>query len=64
MRNDHDRAIRADEELPEVVDVELHDGLLRDLEIDPTLLLWDLKMASRSFNRRRPAHGRTLAGRS
>jgi len=63
-RNDHARAIRADEQLPEVVDVELHDGLLRDLGLDPTLLLWDLKMASRRFNRRRSVHGRSLAGRS
>ena len=63
-RRDHARAIRADEELPEVVHVDYHAGLLRDLGIDPALLQWDLEMASRRFNRRRPAHRRSLAGRS
>jgi hypothetical protein len=62
-RNDHARAIRADDELPELVHVERHSGLLRDLGLDPALLLWDIEVASRRFNRRRPVRGRSLAGR-
>ena len=41
-RRDMQRAIRADEELPELVDVELHQGLLRDLGLDLALLLREL----------------------
>ena len=63
-RRDHARAIRADEELPELVHVEYHGSLLRDLGIDPALLQWDIEMASRRFNRRRPGARRSLAGRS
>ena len=56
-RSDHQRAIRADEELPELVHVELHGRLLRDLGLDPALLMRDLAAAPRR------AHRRTLAGR-
>lgn len=63
-RSDHARAIRADEELPEVVNLDYHAGLLRDLGIDPALLEWDLEMARRRFSRRRASHRRSLAGRS
>jgi hypothetical protein len=68
-RSDHERAIRADEELPEMVHVEYHGRLLRDLGLDPAVLQWDLGQASRRFDRfdrfgrRRPAR-RRLAGRS
>ena len=61
-RSDHERAIRCDEELPEVVNVEYHGRLLRDLGLDPALLQWDLRRASR-FDRSRSG-GRSLAGRS
>ena len=65
-RSDHERAIRADEELPEVVHVEYHGRLLRDLGLDPAVLQWDLGQASRRFDRsrfhgRRPAARRSLA---
>jgi hypothetical protein len=64
IRRDHQRAIRADEELPELVHVELHSGLLRDLGLDPALLLEDLGESTRRFDRRRPGDRRSLAGRS
>ena len=54
-RRDLQRAIRADEQLPEVVHVELHSGLLRDLGIDPALLMGELGEPSRPFS--------TVAGR-
>jgi len=68
-RSDHERAIRADEELPVVIHVENHSCLLRDLGLDPALLQWELGKASRRFERgrvqsRRPAGRRRLAGRS
>ena len=64
-RSDLQRAIRADEELPELVHVEFHGTLLRDLGLDPELLVRDLVEPSRRFTRRRPvAHRRSLAGRS
>jgi len=66
-RSDHERAIRCDEELPEVVHLEYHRRLLRDLGLDPALLQWDLGQASRRFDRRRfdrrRSGGRSLAGR-
>jgi hypothetical protein len=62
-RGEHERAIRADEELPEVVHVEYHGSLLRNLGFDPALLEWDLGQAGRRFNRR-PTDRRSLAGRS
>ena len=63
-RGDHQRAIRADEELPELVHVEYHGRLLRDLGLDPALLMQDLGEAPRRFSRGRATpHGRTLAGR-
>jgi hypothetical protein len=52
-RSDHQRAIEADEQLPTLVHVELHGRLLRDLGLDPALLMRDLARAPR----------RTLAGR-
>ena len=70
-RSDHERAIRCDEQLPEVVSVEYHGRLLRDLGLDPAVLQWELGMASRRFDhspvgRRRSPVGRrrSLAGRS
>ena len=63
-RSDHARAIRADEELPEVVHLDYHSGLLRELGLDPALLQWDLGRASHRFDRRPPARRRSLAGRS
>jgi len=64
-RSDHERAIRADDELPELVFVEFHGKLLQDLGLDPALLVRDLDEPSRRFARRRPpAHRRRLAGRS
>jgi hypothetical protein len=68
-RNDHQRAIRCDEHLPEVVHLEYHGRLLRDLGLDPAVLQWDLGQASRRFDRKRfsrqrPAARRGLAGRS
>lgn len=62
-RGDHERAIRADEELPEVVHVEYHGGLLRKVGLEPALLVWDLGQAGRRFNGR-PTGRRSLAGRS
>jgi hypothetical protein len=62
-RRDHDRAIRADEELPGVVHPEVHRGLLEDLGIDPALLPRDIGMTSRRFGRRELAGRRSLAGR-
>ena len=62
-RRDHERAIRADDELPEVVDVELHRSLLRDLGLDPAFLLWDLGRGSRRFERGAAARRRSLASR-
>ena len=64
-RSDHQRAIRADDELPELVYVEFHARLLEDLGLDPALLLRDLGEPGRRFARRRPtARRRSLAGRS
>ena len=65
-RSDHERAIRCDEQLPEVVHLEYHGRLLRDLGLDPAVLQWDL---GRRFERspvgsRRPPARRSLAGRS
>ena len=62
-RRDHQRAIRADEELPEVVHPEVHGGLLDDLGIDPALLQRDIGMMRRRFGRRELAGRRSLAGR-
>jgi hypothetical protein len=62
-RRDHERAIRADEELPQVVHPDVHGGLLEDLGIDPALLLRDIGMTSRRFGRRELAERRSLAGR-
>jgi hypothetical protein len=62
-RRDHQRAIRADEQLPEVVDLDVHSGLLEHLGIDPTLLPRDIATTSRRFDRPKPADRRTLAGR-
>ena len=67
-RSDHERAIRCDEQLPEVVHLEYHGRLLRELGLDPALLQWDLGQANRRFDRRRfdrrRAGRRSLAGRS
>jgi hypothetical protein len=57
-RGDHQRAIQADDELPELVHVERHGRLLRDVGLDPALLMRDLGEAPRR------AHRRTLAGRA
>ena len=54
-RSDLQRAIRCDDELPELVHVELHARLLRDLGLDPAQLSRDLAESSRRL---------TLAGRS
>jgi hypothetical protein len=54
-RRDHQRAIRADEQLPEVIHPDLHSGLLEDLGIDPTLLPRDIATTSRRFDRPKPA---------
>jgi hypothetical protein len=62
-RRDLERAIRADEELPQLVHVEIHRGLLEDLGLDPALLVRDLGQPSRRFDRRRPADTRALTGR-
>jgi len=62
-RSDHARAIRADEELPEMVHVEYHGRLLRDLGLDPAVLQWDLGQASRRFERNRFGRGRPAAPR-
>jgi hypothetical protein len=53
-RRDHERAIRADEELPELVYVELHHRLLEDLGLDPAMLVRDLGETGRRFERRGP----------
>ena len=64
-RSDIQRAIRADEELPEHVHVEFHGKLLSDLGIDAALLARDLAAPSRRFTRRRPSTPRrNLAGRA
>ena len=62
-RSDHARAIRCDEQLPEVVHLEYHGRLLRDLGLDPAVLQWDLGRASRQFDRKASGR-RSLAGRS
>lgn len=62
-RGDHQRAIRADDELPELVHVDYHARLLRDLGLDPALLLQDLRMTERRFTRRRPSARRSFAVR-
>jgi hypothetical protein len=62
VRGDHQRAIRADDELPELVHDELHGRLLRDLGLEPAQLVRDLAQPSRRFARRRPPR-RALAGR-
>ena len=64
-RSDIQRAIRADEALPELVYVEFHGKQLSDLGLDPALLVRDIAEPSRRFTRRRPiAPRRDLAGRS
>ena len=62
-RGDHQRAIRADDELPELVHVEYHARLLRDLGLDPALLMLDLGVREPRFTRHRPAAHRSYAGR-
>ena len=57
-RSDHQRAIRADEELPVLVHVELHGRLLRDLGLDPMDLMDAIGEAPRRFNRNRNLAGR------
>ena len=63
-RGDHQRAIRADDELPEVIHPSLHGGLLSSLGLDLSLLLHDTPAPARRFSRSRPADRRRLAGRS
>ena len=63
-RSDIQRAVRADEELPELVHADLHAGLLWDLGLDPAQLSRDLGEPTRRFTRTRPARPRrSLAGR-
>lgn len=62
-RGDHQRAIRADDELPELVYVEFHGRLLWDLGLEPAELERDLAHAGRRFARR-PLQRRSFAGRS
>jgi len=62
-RADHQRAIRADEELPELVYPELHGRLLWDLGLEPAQLERDLAHTGRRFARR-PLARRTFAARS
>jgi hypothetical protein len=63
-RSDLQRAIRADDELPELVDADLHARLLWDLGLDPEELSRDLGAQPRRFTRSGPVvHGRSLAGR-
>ena len=54
-RRDHERAIRADEELPQLVYPELHGGLLEDLGLEPAMLVRELGDTGRRFQRRGPA---------
>ena len=64
-RGDLQRAIRADEELPEIVHAELHARLLWDLGLDPVDLARDIVTPSRRFTRPGTTAGRrSLAGRS
>ena len=64
-RGDLQRAIRADEELPEVVHAERHARLLWDLGLDPVELSRDIVGPSRQFSRPGTTAGRrSLAGRS
>jgi hypothetical protein len=51
-RGDHARAIRADEELPGLIHVEVHSGLLEELGLDPALLMRDVQAPGRRFDRR------------
>jgi hypothetical protein len=62
-RGDHQRAIRADEELPEMVHADVHGRLLWDLGLEPAELERDLAHAGRRFARR-PLQRRSFAGRS
>jgi hypothetical protein len=61
-RRDHQRAILADEELPALVDADLHSGLLERLGLDPALLARDVGMTSGRFDRRHAPGRHTLAG--
>jgi hypothetical protein len=61
-RLDHQRAIRADDELPQWIDVDVHGGLLEDLGLDPALLVRELGMTSRRFDRRAATDRRSPAG--
>lgn len=64
-RGDLQRAIRADDELPEIVHAELHARLLWDLGLDPVELARDIVGPSRRFSRSGTTAGRrSLAGRS
>jgi hypothetical protein len=64
-RGDLQRAIRADEELPEVVYAERHARLLWDLGLDPVELSRDIVAPGRQFSRPGTSAGRrSLAGRS
>jgi len=62
-RGDHQRAIRADDELPELVHAEFHARLLSDLGLDPALLEHDLAHVGRRFTRQ-PVQRKSYAGRS
>ena len=62
-RGDHQRAIRADDELPELVYADLHGRLLWDLGLEPAQLERDLAHSRRRFVHR-PPRRRTFAGRS
>ena len=63
-RGDLQRAIRADEELPEVMYADLHARLLSDLGLDPLELARDLPEPGRRFARRPAGDRRSIAGRS
>ena len=64
-RNDIERAIRADDELPELVDTDLHADLLWDLGLDPMQLSHDLAASESRFARSPSTVNRpSLAGRA
>jgi hypothetical protein len=63
VRGDHQRAIRADDELPELVYADLHGRLLWDLGLEPAQLERDLAHTGRRFAHR-PLQRRSFAGRS
>jgi hypothetical protein len=63
-RSDLQRAIRADDELPELVDADLHARLLWDLGLDPDELSRDLGTPAPRFSRSQPAvRSHSFAGR-